>query len=282
MPDDFDLDAALDRLDATTRTLVRVRPAEEIRVRGTRRHRARVGALSAAAAVVAVAVVAGYLGTGSGSHRSAPPASTTTPTPTQAALRTVADDVLLSATDLPRLQGGAWNAGTTRDEAPISDPAHSCENSTLTALGALEARQRDWSYVTPGGSGTHYRQVVGAFASDAEAATAEGALSTVFAGCNPKGLRNPHVGSLLSGLTAEDAAGEVVATADMYEISGAVTGTDGRFEYVAVGRRANAVVLMVLTQNGGQDSNLDQSVYTQPVTAALNQLAPFGPPVPTG
>ena len=282
MPDDFDLDAALDHLDASTRTLVRVRPAEEIRTRGARRHRARVGALSAAAAVVAVAVVAGYLSTGSGPHRSAPPAVTTTATPTHATLRTVSDELLLTPDNLPWLQGGSWTGGTTRDEAAISDPAHSCEHSTLTALGALEARQRDWTYVTPAGSGTRYRQVVGSYASDAEAVSAAGALATVFARCTPTGLTHAHVGRAVSGLTAQDARGLPVATADVYEISGTVSGTEGRFEYVAVGRRGNAVVLMVLSQNGGQDSNLDQSVYTQPVTVALNQLAPYDPPAATG
>lgn len=273
MPDDFDLDAALDRLDTSTRTLVRVRPAEEIRTRGDRRHVRRVGALSAAAALVAAVVVAGYLGTGSGSHRSAPPASTATPGPT--VLRSVSDDALLAVAELPGLQGGTWTGGATHDEAAISDPAHSCQNSTLTALGALQARQRDWAYVTPAGSGMRYRQVVGSYASAAEAEQAAGALLTVLDSCTPRGLRNPHVGVIDTAISVQDAQGVAVATADVYGISGSVSGGEGRFEYVAVGRRDNAVVLTVLTQVGGQDSNLEQSVYTRPVTAALDRLAPY-------
>ena len=283
MPDDFDLDAALGHLDASTRTLVRVRPAEEIRVRGSRRHRARVAGLSAAVAVAAVAVL--VLGTGAlrtGSHRSAPPASRTTPSPTAtpATVRTVSDASLLISGNLPRLQGGSWTLGATRDELPITDPAHSCETSTLNALGAVEARQRDWTFVTPGGSGTRYRQVVAAYATAAEAESAQRASSAALSHCTPRGLQHPTVAKIASGLVAMGPRGEAAGLADVYSVSGTVSGTEGRFEYVAIGRRANAVVLMVLTQDGGQDSNIERSVYTQPVVAALDQLATYDATAP--
>jgi hypothetical protein len=276
MPEDFDLDAALARLDTSTRTLVQVRPAEEIRVRGTRRHRTRVGALSAAAAVAVVAVVAGYVSSGTSTHRSAPPATHSSPTPTTTVkVADVPDTVLLAAKDLPKLEGGAWSAPTSRDEASISDPPHSCASSTQTALGATAARQRDWAYVTPGGSGTHYREVVGSYPSISAATTAWRALATMLAApCTPRGLQNPQVMAIdtVQLLSPEGVPGP---EAGLTQISGATSATDGRFEMVALGRRANAIVVLVLTTTG-QDNNLDPSVYGNSALVALGQLGIYG------
>ncbi|MEP6761926.1 MAG: hypothetical protein ABJA93_11265 [Sporichthyaceae bacterium] len=275
MPEDFDLDGALDHLASSTRTAVRPRSAEDIRALGERRRGRRTGAMTAAAALAVVAVVAGvtYVSLDGSTHRNAPPAQSVTPTPSESPVGDAAD--FLALDQLPAVGGpGSWRLLSTGAESGVADPPHSCSTQPFSALDAAATSQRDWAWTNAGGSDTHLRQVVATFPDTTKATTAVRLSYQALDGCTPTGLQNGKV-QTLADVPALGADGTPRAGAQMFRVSGAVSDTDGRFEYVSVIQSGTAVSLLVFTHSG-PDSNYDPPPLLAPSRSALQHLAVYG------